>query len=530
MVTSSVIELEETDLPQILIVEDEGLIADNLQEVLEFLNYSVPAIASSGEQALRHVAELRPDLVLMDIRIKGDMDGIQAAELIWQQFQIPVIYVTGHSDKSTVQRARLTAPFGYLLKPIKERELYVAIESALQRCERERWVNGVLKSIGDAVMVVDASGALKFLNPVAEAMTGWPLREAIDRPLTEVFTIIDEQTRLPIANPVLTVLQDGIRIKLESNLLLLTRQGATIPIADSIAALNDNKGAITGAVIVFRDMTAQRQAEERNRAIAQAAQLQQRMEELERLNQLKDDFLSTVSHELRTPLANIKMSIKMLEIVLDQQGMFTPESNPSFQALTRYMEILRNQCNQELQLVNDLLDLQRLNVDNYSLELTSISLADWITDVANNFQVRAQERRIQFQLDLEPDLPPLMSDQHSLNRILTELVNNACKYTPPGEHITLSVRSVHPTGVESVGSIVAIAPRIIITVTNTGVEIPPEEQTQIFEPFYRIPKSDRWQQGGTGLGLALVKQLVTCLNGSIRVESGMGQTSFIVEL
>ncbi len=120
---------------QILVVEDERIIALNLKENLEALGYAVPAIAATGEQAIAAATDLQPDLVLMDIRLKGAMDGIQAAEQIWERLQIPIIYVTGHSDRSTLERAKVTTPFGYVLKPVKERELYVAIETALQRYE-----------------------------------------------------------------------------------------------------------------------------------------------------------------------------------------------------------------------------------------------------------------------------------------------------------------------------------------------------------------------------------------------------------
>jgi PAS domain S-box-containing protein len=454
-----------------------------------------------------------------------------------------VIYVTGHSDKSTVERARLTVPFGYLLKPIKERELYVAIESALQRCERERWMSTVLNGLGDAVIVTDSEGRTQFLNPMAETLTGWNLVEAKEQPVISIFSLVDEQTRSPLENPLLGVLQQGTLVRLEDNILLAAKDGTFIPIGDSIAPLKDNSGTLTGAVVVFRDTTTRRQAEERNRAIAQAMQLQQQMAELERLNNLKDDFLSTVSHELRTPLANIKMAIRMLELVLDQQGVLSPENNPSFQSLAQYMDILRSQCDQELFLVNDLLDLQRLNANVYSLEPISISLLDWLPHLLEGFQVRAQERQLGLQINLPTVLPPLICDLPSLNRILMELLNNACKYTPPGEQIIVQVeletRSSTDAAVEDPATMTETviaemsqtdSPVIVITVLNTGIEIPAAELPQIFEPFYRVPQSDRWKQGGTGLGLTLVKKLVICLSGSIRVESSPQQTCFVIEL
>ncbi len=457
---------------QILIVEDESIIALNLQEILESLDYCVSAVVASGEQAIRQAAELQPSLVLMDIRLQGEMDGIQAAEQIWEQFQIPVIYVTGHSDRSTVERVRLTAPFGYLLKPTKQRELYVAIESALQRCERERWMSAVLKGMGDGVIVVDAQQKIKFFNPLAEVITGWSFAQARDRPIADIFNTLQAQTRLPIENPVAVTLEQGTAIYLENNLLLVSKNGTAIPITNSIAPFCDRSGAIAGAVLVFRDATARNQAEERDLALEKARVLHEQMAELERLNNLKDDFISTVSHELRTPLTNIKMAIKMLRLVLDRHGLLSPENNSSSQALTKYVEILSDQCDRQLHLVNDLLDIQRLNADIYPMELTPIPLQEWILQVALSFQARLQERQLHLQLDLEANLPPLISDLPSLDRIFSELLNNACKYTPPGEQITLAVKLRQPKIAQieaDTSTALSTLPCFLISVCNSGV-------------------------------------------------------------
>lgn len=517
------------ELAQILVVEDESIIALNLQEVLESLDYCVSAVVASAEQAIVQATELQPSLVLMDIRLQGEMDGIQAAEQIWEQLQIPVIYLTGHSDRSTVERVRLTAPFGYLLKPTKKQELYVAIESALQRCERERWMSAVLRSMGDGVIVVDVQEQVKFLNLVAESLTGWSFAQAKDRLLADIFNIVQAQTRLPIENPVAVSLAQGDTIYLENDLLLVTKNGTETPISNSIAPFCDRFGRLAGAVLVFRDITARQQAKERDLAIEKARQLHEQMAELERLNQLKDDFISTVSHELRTPLTNIKMAIKMLQLVLDRQGLMSPNNDPNSQALVKYVEILHNQSDRELHLVNDLLDLQRLNSDIYQLELTPISLLECISQVVASFQARLQEQQLSLQLDIEANVPPLISDLPSLNRIFSELLNNACKYTPPGEQISLSVVQQQPKSTQTAVDGFSLLPYFLIRVCNSGGEIPAQGLSRLFEPFYRLPHGDRYKQGGTGLGLALVKKLVESLNGSIRVESGMNQTCFIIE-
>lgn len=137
-VTSIVLNTQTTEKIRVLVVEDEYILAMNLQEILELLGYTVSDITDSAETAIDKAGELLPNLVLMDIRLRGEMDGIQAAELIWNRFQIPVLYITGHSDKSTVERAKMTFAFGYILKPVKEQQLYVAIQTALNRHQREQ--------------------------------------------------------------------------------------------------------------------------------------------------------------------------------------------------------------------------------------------------------------------------------------------------------------------------------------------------------------------------------------------------------
>ncbi|GAB4177195.1 MAG: hypothetical protein Fur006_08650 [Coleofasciculaceae cyanobacterium] len=507
---------------QILVVEDETIIALNLKESLESLGYTVVGIAASGEKAIEKATKYRPDLVLMDIRIKGDMDGISAAQQIWESCSIPAIYVTGHSDRSTLERAKVTAPFGYLLKPVKEQELYVAIETALQRYEREHLLSAILKGMGDGVIVVNPQSQIQFLNRVAESLTGWQLSQARDRELTEVFNVVNEQTQQPVNHLVSAVLQQDTTVYLEDNVVLISKSGTTIPIADSAAPIKDNKGAIAGIVLVFRDITQRRLAQERNLAMERARQLELQMVELQRLNQLKEDFLNTVSHELRTPLSNIKMAVRLLETFLNQRGLLTSETLYDSQSMARYLTILQDQCDRELNLVNDLLDMRALDADAYPLELTPIQLQDWIPNLMESFQARFQAQRQSWQISLPSELPPLISDLSIFSRILRELLNNACKYTPAGQQIVVAAQSIASTN-SSLGG-------VHLSVSNSGVEILTEELSRIFDPFYRIPKNDPWKHGGTGLGLALVRKLVHRLQGEINVTSTQGWTTFMVEI
>ena len=257
---------------KILIVEDEAISALDLQSRLQNRGFLVPEIAFTGEEAIRKSAEVRPDLVLMDIMLPGAIDGITAAEQIKSRFDIPVIYVTAYADESTLQRAKITEPFGYIIKPFQERELIIAIEMALYKHkmekkikENEKWLATILRSIGDAVIVTDKSGLITFMNEVAENLTGWRMEEVLNKKLIDIFRIISRDTREPHENILDKVLLDGMVRGLANHTILIARDGTEIPIDDSMAPIKDDMGEIIGAVLVFRDVTEREQAEEKIR-------------------------------------------------------------------------------------------------------------------------------------------------------------------------------------------------------------------------------------------------------------------------
>jgi PAS domain S-box-containing protein len=253
----------------------------------------------------------------------------------------------------------------------------------------------------------------------------------------------------------------------------------------------------------------------RQARLYEASQMQ--LQELKKLDQLKDTFLSTTSHELRSPVTNMKMAIQMLKIALVRERGASEEKKPAqATAVDRYLQILQTECDREINLINDLLDLQRLEAGETLLIMESIRLQDWLPDVVAPFYERARSRQQTLQVYCAPNLPPLNSHPATLMRILAELLNNACKYTPIAGFITITVQAQIST--------------MQLQVSNTSLDIPNSELDRIFDKFYRIPNSDPWQQGGTGLGLALVQKLTTQLGGTIVAENTAGQLHFTVEL
>jgi PAS domain S-box-containing protein len=259
---------------QIMLVEDEKIIASDISYRLETLGYHIVASVAYGEEAVSKALELRPDLVLMDIRLKGELDGISAARQIQANLDIPVIYLTAMADEQTLQRVKVTEPFGYLLKPFDDQELRITVEIALYRHKldqklkgNERWLATTLQSIGEGVITTDTEGRINFMNPRAEALTGWLQAAALGQEARVVFQIVDEITRVPLDCPITRLLRDAASPVEAKQALLLARDGTTTPIGYNLALIMSAEGPVAGTVLVFRNITERRQLEERLAAI-----------------------------------------------------------------------------------------------------------------------------------------------------------------------------------------------------------------------------------------------------------------------
>jgi len=253
---------------RILVVEDEAIIAKDLEWRLKSMGYEVPFVVASGEEAITRAEESKPDLILMDIMLPGAIDGIEAANQIRAKADIPIIYLTAYVDEEILERAKITEPFGYLIKPIGDRELHSNIELSIHKHkidkklrENEKWLSTVLSSIGDAVITTDTKGYIMSINPAAETLTGWKAEEAIGRPVEEIFNIIDEGTGKRAENPVKKILEKGATFSSTDHPILITKNGNKISIANSSAPIQDEKGNITGVVFVFRSIVERKKVE-----------------------------------------------------------------------------------------------------------------------------------------------------------------------------------------------------------------------------------------------------------------------------
>lgn len=251
-----------------MVVEDEGIIAQDIKNCLENLGYEVPDVVFTGHDAINRAGALRPDLILMDIVLKGDIDGIETASEIRKLYNIPIVYLTAYEDDKTLKRAKITEPLGYILKPFEERYLRSSIEMALYKHkmenklkENERWLATILKSVGDAVVVTDEKGVIRFMNPMAEAISGWNYKDAFGKNLTDVFTLLNEDSKELLENPVTRTIRDNVILGRTNHTILISKFGKEIFIDHSSAPLKDDSGNITGVVLIITDISDRRKAE-----------------------------------------------------------------------------------------------------------------------------------------------------------------------------------------------------------------------------------------------------------------------------
>jgi PAS domain S-box-containing protein/putative nucleotidyltransferase with HDIG domain len=252
---------------KILIVEDENIVAKDIKGSLKGFGYEVVDIVSSGEEAIRCAEELSPDLVLMDIMLKGKMNGIDVAHHIRDNSQIPVVFLTAYADEDTLHSAKLSEPFGYIIKPFEDAELHSTIQMAVYRFdmerklkEREQWLTTILRSISDAVIVTDENGNVTFMNPVAETLTAYTHRDALGKNVFEIYRIIDDKN----IGTTDQLIQDRIKSEMfiqRANQLLVSRNNDIVPVDTTQTNLVNHRENVSGTVVVIRDITKKLEAE-----------------------------------------------------------------------------------------------------------------------------------------------------------------------------------------------------------------------------------------------------------------------------
>lgn len=250
----------------VMVVEDEGIVALQIKQDLELIGYLVPMVALSGEEAIGQLAEVEPDVVLMDIKLKGYLNGIETATHIKSVFDIPIIYLSAYSDEETLKEAQKTEPFGYILKPFDNKQLHAAIQMALHgsRAMREQkhyleLLSAMLSSMAEAVIVSDLKGRIQSINPAAEELTCEKNDAVNGKSLSQVLRFLDRTTRHPSVMPVSAPIVDGESVFCYDQ-ILITKAGTEVLVEYSLSPLRIKSGSIIGMIMVLRNLSRKQQA------------------------------------------------------------------------------------------------------------------------------------------------------------------------------------------------------------------------------------------------------------------------------
>ena len=522
--------------PYVMIVEDERITALEIQARLKKRGYSVSAIAASGAEALEQAQKFRPDIALLDIHLKGNMDGIQTAERLRRHFDIPVIYISAYADKETLKRAKLTGPFGYVLKPIDNRELDATIEMALYKHKIEvelKIVNQQLRASNQQLKASEQRlvDEQKFTDMIIQSTPGlfyifeknstrfvrkndnWSNVTGYSDEKLDTMTALDFFEKGPDGDLCAEWIQEGYEngfSSMENH--LLTRSGNQIPYYFTGQRLDID--GMTYLVGLGLDISKRKQAEEEREKLLKV---------LSSKNAELLSIVNIVSHDLRTPLINIagfgrelSDDCKQLQNLMQDATFSADNTKKANTLINEYLpeslQFINASTNKMHMLLDGMIRVSRIG--SAAIDIEPLDMNKMLDRVIKTVQFKAKEQGATITAD---KLPGCLGDNAMINQVFSNLVGNALKYLDAGRK-----RKIHISG-RTEGQM------SIYCAEDNGIGIDPEFHGKIFEVFYRLEPGD--SAGGEGLGLTIVGRILDRNDGEIRVESEPGKGSrFFISL
>lgn len=484
---------------RIIVVEDERIVAFDIRNQLVRLGYVVVAITSSAEGAIEHVREAAggpdaPDLALMDIHLQGDMDGIAASAILHDEFQIPVILLTAFADEETIERAKLTEPYAYILKPFEQQELRTAVILALYRARmerrlraREQLLERILAAISSGVIVNDRAGIVHYANERSRMILApeGPMPRLVGRPLSSV---IPEDV--------------GSAVRADAVSLRWSPQSApdrTIELAR--AQMDARSDDDPSEVWVLRDVTEE---------IANRSRLREKEQQLARAERM--ETVGRMSGGLAHDFNNLVTVIMgYMRLVLDDLS-----AHPELETIRRNAEGVFQTAKRSAELTRQLLTLSRAQ----QTEVEQI-VPDRLLEENRSILSGFAPPNVQLEIKLQADGVCVLMDRSRFEQTVFNLVLNARDAMPDGGLLVVSTELVHAReGLETFGRTLEPGAYLRVRVSDSGAGIREEDLSRVFEPFFSTKGSDH---PGSGFGLATAYSAVGESGGGITVSSIIGQ-------
>jgi len=476
-----------------MIVEDDSIVAHDIQRTLQLYGYEIFSIESSGESALKRFESENPDLVLMDIMLKGQIDGIETACRIHSQYGVPVMFITSNTDDALLQQAKKAEPFGFIIKPFQDRELKTMVEMVLYKArmehilkEREEWLSVTLNGIGDGVLATDSLGKIFLINPVAERILGISKSRAIGEPIEKVFICRDGDEAAPDENPILSVIREGITSHSAFETFLFRPDREAVPIEYRITRIESARGLVMGAVMIFKDISETRKIQSELLKV-------QKLESIGRL-------AGGIAHEFNNVLTAVLGNVSLAK-------MYTEGSGEIYECLSEAEKASLR--------ARDLAQKLMIFSKGGSPVKETASIAELIEESAK-FTLEGSSVKCDFNMPLS--LWPVEVDVNQMNQVISNVILNASEAM--GGAGVIRVRAENFSSGKGNTSL-AEGRYVKMEIADSGTGIPQENLSQLFDPYFST------SHPGKGMGLAICYSIIKRHGGHISIESERGRGTVV---